>query len=198
LVGSTPVGRPRRRWRPERHADARYLDIDDTRVAGALPAGPTTAAATAVIDEDGMGLAARLDALLVQPEVEWLVLGGEEGEVQALLRSFATGPRTRTLTVPGLDEGVARAYDTVGRLVTATPLAGEEVTVPVEPGGFTVIGGPDEVTRLSGPGRIETAIAISRDSFRDGEASAVILARADAFPDAPAGTRWRSCATRRF
>ncbi|MBA2317137.1 MAG: S8 family serine peptidase [Euzebyales bacterium] len=47
---------------------------------------------------------------------------------------------------------------------------------------------PATVTRLSGPGRIETAIAISQDSFGDGEANTVVLARADDYPDALAGT----------
>ncbi len=43
------------------------------------------------------------------------------------------------------------------------------------------------VTRLSGDTRIETAIAISTDSFEAGAAATVVLARSDAFPDALAG-----------
>ena len=62
-------------------------------------------------------------------------------------------------------------------------------------GVVTVQQGPgvalDPVVRLTGPepsDRISTAIAISQDSFADGAASAAVLARSDAFPDALAGT----------
>lgn len=48
--------------------------------------------------------------------------------------------------------------------------------------------GADNVTRLSGPSRFETAVAISQELFPgDGSASAVALARADNFADALAG-----------
>jgi len=43
-------------------------------------------------------------------------------------------------------------------------------------------------SRLAGEGRLGTAAAISADAFADGAASAVVLARADLFPDALAGT----------
>jgi len=46
----------------------------------------------------------------------------------------------------------------------------------------------DLTTRLSGPGRVDTAVAIARDSFADGAAGAVVLARSDNYPDALAGT----------
>jgi hypothetical protein len=45
-----------------------------------------------------------------------------------------------------------------------------------------------DLTRLSGAGRIQTAVAISQDDFEDGGADTVILARADEFADALAGT----------
>ena len=48
----------------------------------------------------GSGPEARLDAILVQPEVEWLVLGGAGGG-QALARSFATRREVRTLDLAG-------------------------------------------------------------------------------------------------
>ncbi len=46
---------------------------------------------------------------------------------------------------------------------------------------------PPEIRRLAGPTRIETAIAISADTYGAGRAGAVVLARSDAFPDALAG-----------
>lgn len=49
---------------------------------------------------------------------------------------------------------------------------------------------PDDATvqRFSGAGRVETAIDISQDQFEDGAASTVVLARADDYADALAGT----------
>jgi hypothetical protein len=44
------------------------------------------------------------------------------------------------------------------------------------------------VTRVFGPTRVETAVAISQATYEDGEASTVVLARADVEPDALAGT----------
>lgn len=44
-----------------------------------------------------------------------------------------------------------------------------------------------ETRRLAGPDRVATAAAISRDLYRDGEASAAVLARVDDFPDALTG-----------
>ena len=49
-------------------------------------------------------------------------------------------------------------------------------------------GGPDVVSRLSGSGRVQTAVAVSQDAFDSGTAGAAVLARADLFPDALAGT----------
>jgi hypothetical protein len=50
-------------------------------------------------------------------------------------------------------------------------------------------GEPESVTvRISGAGRIETAVEVSRASYETGTAGAVVLARADVFADALAGT----------
>jgi hypothetical protein len=46
----------------------------------------------------------------------------------------------------------------------------------------------DPVTRIAGAGRTATAAAISRAGFPDGRALAAVIARADNFPDALAGT----------
>ena len=43
------------------------------------------------------------------------------------------------------------------------------------------------VGRVAGPDRIATAVAVSQDSFPNGHASAVVLARADDYPDALVG-----------
>ena len=59
---------------------------------------------------------------------------------------------------------------------------------PAYLGGYTAEPDPaTDATRLSGPSRFETAIAVSREDYADGAAAAVVLARQDAFPDALAG-----------
>jgi 5'-nucleotidase / UDP-sugar diphosphatase len=57
--------------------------------------------------------------------------------------------------------------------------AADHVPAPDEP--------ETEIDRLSGPTRIETAIAISNDAYPDGSADTVVLARADVYADALAG-----------
>ena len=47
---------------------------------------------------------------------------------------------------------------------------------------------PDGVTRLAGGERIATAIAVSQQGWEDDSTETVVLARADLFPDALAGT----------
>jgi hypothetical protein len=54
--------------------------------------------------------------------------------------------------------------------------------------GLYIFNPAASATRLRGAGRIETAIAVSQDSFGDDEADTVVLARADDFADALAGT----------
>jgi putative cell wall-binding protein len=59
----------------------------------------------------------------------------------------------------------------------------------VQPSWQPVHSDPGQVTRLAGRDRIETAIAVSQAAFPGGvQASAVVLTRADDFPDALAGT----------
>ncbi|MBW3662383.1 MAG: cell wall-binding repeat-containing protein [Actinobacteria bacterium] len=75
---------------------------------------------------------------------------------------------------------------------------GETITVEIEPDPAYVIGNPSSalvtiedaepvVIRIEGEDRIQTAIAVSKATVADGGASAVVLARADLFPDALAG-----------
>lgn len=76
--------------------------------------------------------------MLVQPEVEWLVLGGSDGG-QALLRSFARSPRTQAITLQGTGPTRARAYDQRGKLVVTATSASGTVAALVVPGGFTLV-----------------------------------------------------------
>jgi hypothetical protein len=109
-----------------------YLDVATT---GSVQAGPGPAELAAAYA--GTGPEARLDALLVQPEVEWLVLAGNGGG-QALARSFASHPEVRAIDLAGSGPASARSYDRSGRLVAVVTSADGHLRVPVAPGGFSV------------------------------------------------------------
>ena len=71
-------------------------------------------------------------------------------------------------------------FDTIGYF--SNPSTNITPPIVVNPSSKTI-------TRISGPDRIDTANAISQSSFAGvGTASAVVLARADTFPDTLAGT----------
>ena len=109
-----------------------YLDLGTTGPVEA-GAGP----AELVSSYAGTGPEARLDAVMVQPEVEWLVLGGSGGG-QAVARSFARDREVRVVDLAGSGPASARSYDRTGRLVEVTTSPGGHLRAPVAPGGFTV------------------------------------------------------------
>jgi hypothetical protein len=101
-----------------------------------LPAGQTTVTATTVSTR---GDEARLDALMVEPLVSRLVLGGDR-RGSALLRSAATTPLSTTVAVPGTGPATVEVYDGSGRLVRARTSKGAgAVPVTVVAGGFTIV-----------------------------------------------------------
>ena len=120
----------------------------------------------------------------------------DEDEVEAgtvtFTVDFGDGSEPATMTKHGEKRGFKRgghkvkaaashAYELEGDYevtVVATPEAGDPVesTVTVSVGSGSA--------RLEGEDRIETALRISRDSFDDGSAGAVLLARYDGFADA--------------
>ncbi len=112
-----------------------YLDIGNVGSDRLMPAGATDLVSAYV----GDGRAVRLDALLIQPEVEQLLLAGTGGR-QGLLHSWAT--ERRVTTVDAAPSGItAYAYDANGRLAETVSGTGM-LAVPVEPHGFTyLIGG---------------------------------------------------------
>jgi hypothetical protein len=109
-----------------------YLDL---ATAGPVEASPGPA--ELVGDYAGAGSEARLDAVIVQPEVERMVLGGAGGG-QALARSFARHREVRVLDLAGSGPAAARSYDRAGRLVEVAASPDGHLRVPVAPGGFTV------------------------------------------------------------
>jgi YD repeat-containing protein len=97
-----------------------------------LAAGPVAIESAYV----GDGRAVRLDAVLLQPEVERVLLAGDDGR-QGLLRSWATKRRLAPVEA-GAGSVTAYVYDAGGRLV-ATVTGSGSFTVPVEPFGFTYL-----------------------------------------------------------
>jgi hypothetical protein len=97
-----------------------------------VPAGATTLTART------SGGTARLDAVMVQPLVSRLVLGGD-GHGTALLRSAATSASRTTVAVPGSGRADVWSYDGEGRLLDHTTSTAPGVPVIVAPGGVTIV-----------------------------------------------------------
>ncbi|MEP6681257.1 MAG: hypothetical protein ABJB65_07240 [Chloroflexota bacterium] len=109
-----------------------YLDIGNVGSDRALANAPVAIESAYV----GDGRPVRLDALLLQPEIERLMLAGEGGR-QGLLRSWATQRRVATVDA-GATGMTAYAYDAQGRLVETVSGTGS-LMVPVETYGFTYL-----------------------------------------------------------
>lgn len=115
-----------------------YLGIRASATRTAVPAGEAVLTATGI----GRRGDAQLDAVLVQPEVEWLVLSDAADGGQALLRSFADRRQVRTVTIDGAEGLEARTYNRSGRLTGTARSNGDSIAAPVEPlGGFTIVTG---------------------------------------------------------
>lgn len=80
----------------------------------------------------------RLDALMVEPLVSRLVLGGRSHGT-ALLRSAATTTQRRHVSVPGRGRAEVWSYDGRGHLIRHRSSAARSVLVKVAPGGFTLV-----------------------------------------------------------
>ena len=80
-----------------------------------------------------------VDALLVQPEIEHVVLANDSNAT-ALLRSFARHPQRVVISLPVGTTAQVETYDETGRLVTRTSApADDDVVVRVPAGGFAVV-----------------------------------------------------------
>ncbi|MDQ5875012.1 MAG: hypothetical protein M3526_06470, partial [Actinomycetota bacterium] len=79
-----------------------------------------------------------LDSLLVQPEIEHLVLDGDDGG-QALLRSWSSEPSSRMLEFGEPVAFIAYSYDRRGLLAKTTTGTGDSAVVPVRPGSFSYV-----------------------------------------------------------
>ena len=106
-------------------------------LSGSLPAGPATVTATATGGDPAL-----LDALLLEPEVSHLVLGGGADDTAhgtALLRSAADGTRRTTVVVPGDGAATVSVFDGLGRPVSTHRATGAAVDVTLPAGGFALV-----------------------------------------------------------
>ena len=99
-----------------------------------LRASSTTGGTVSVV---GRTTTSYVDALLVQPAVERLVLSGESGGT-ALLRSFASGSVGAGAALPGSGTAVVEVYNRLGRLVSSTTTTDPVIEVIIPAGGFAI------------------------------------------------------------
>ncbi len=111
-----------------------YLGVGQSRTRTIVDAGSGVVSAAF----SGNRGEARLDAVLLQPEIEWLVLAGDGGH-QGVLRSFSDRLRNQRLDMGDGGRPEARAYNDMGVLVRTVLGRAGVVSAPVFPGGFTVV-----------------------------------------------------------
>lgn len=139
-----------------------------------------------VLTAANTGSAAATDVVLRDPLPDAMVFSAASdgcteagGTVTCTVGSLAAGASAaRTITVTPSTAGTVTNTATVSASNASDAAGSTTVTVtsPAEP-----------AERIFGTSRIETAVAASQSSYGDGAAGAVVLARADTFPDALAG-----------
>lgn len=98
----------------------------------------TLAANSETITARSRGDETRLDALMVQPLVTSLVLGGN-GHGTALVRSASKSTERTRVDVPGYGHATVRSYDGYGRLLQTKRSVSRSVPVRVVSGGFVLV-----------------------------------------------------------
>jgi hypothetical protein len=106
-----------------------------TTLRSPLPAGATTLTATT---SHAGAAPARLDAVMVEPLVSRLVLGGN-GHGTALLSSASDVTERAQVRVPGDGAALVRSYDGHGRPVSTRTSSAPAVPVTVPAGGFAIV-----------------------------------------------------------
>jgi hypothetical protein len=102
---------------------------------GRVPAGPLSLTATTSAQGGDRAL---LDAVLLEPEISHLVLGGD-GHGSAVLRSAAEAERQASVTVPGEGPAVVTVLDGLGRPVSTHREDGATVHLTLPAGGFALV-----------------------------------------------------------
>ncbi|MEO7446628.1 MAG: hypothetical protein ABI336_00035, partial [Humibacillus sp.] len=104
-------------------------------LAVTLPAGATTLTATTMAHGTDV---TRLDAVMFQPEVTRLVLGGTPSPI-ALVRNAAQSTQTTEVSLPGSGWARVARYDGSGRAMGTVPARGSQFEVRVPAEGFVVV-----------------------------------------------------------
>jgi hypothetical protein len=173
-IARTATVHDRRTWtvlEPATGADAVLDEGDELRLSlPALPGHDRTLLMPVVRQDAGGGRAAlrtlptpvtagrvtltaaggptRVQAVLAQPELEWLTLGGSDIESgtapgaqpgTALVRSFAATDRHATIAVPGDGPAAVAVHDQTGRVLLRYTVDGATIPVVVPDGGFTIV-----------------------------------------------------------
>jgi len=87
----------------------------------------------------GRGNTTFVDAMILQPRVERLVLGGADGGGTALLRSFDHGDITTMVTVPGEGTATATVFSADGAVVSSSTSEESAIEVTLPRGGFALV-----------------------------------------------------------
>lgn len=148
-------------------------------------------------------------AILHVPSLDYVCLGGpaERNGSTYTWEMIAFGQRRECVTAPFSidtirnDAGKGEVVDFVPGAFTVDPQVGGGGGAggPSQPGRLCDAGPvaapaavsvaePDAVTRLAGPTRVETAVAVSRDLWSDGAAEVAAVVTADNFADAQTAT----------
>lgn len=85
------------------------------------------------------GGATLIDAVLVQPTVEWLTLASSAGRGTALVRSFVNTTTTTTIAIPGSGRATVTAYDSTGRQILRQTTRKASIKVTIPAGGFALV-----------------------------------------------------------
>lgn len=101
-----------------------------------VPAGSTTEVTATTISPRGD--VAKLDALMLEPEVSQFVVGGD-GHDTALLRNAGRLPTTSSVSLAGTGPARVETYNGSGELVAARSADGSQVPVQVLQGGYSIV-----------------------------------------------------------
>jgi len=137
-AGTTTWTTPQREAGVVRHADVGPQGDSPAPGLLAIETLPSTVEDVESVMVEASGSDALVDALLVQPEVEHVVLASESSAT-ALLRSFARHPRTVVISLPVGTTAQVETYDETGRLISQTHAPADRVAVMVPAGGFAVV-----------------------------------------------------------
>jgi hypothetical protein len=128
------------------HRTAGTIDHADVGDQGDSPAPGLLSVETlpqTVRDEDTLTVRGReadslVDAVLVQPEVEHVVLTNGASST-ALVRNFANRRRTVVLNLPAGTTATVTSFDAQGRIVRESDGPAHAIEVEVRPGGFAIV-----------------------------------------------------------